>query len=135
MDELAQEYIEKKDTFSSDPDVKNVSEIINEMYDMEEIKLENIPTLVVDIMKIVEGYNTLSGIEKKRLVIDTIKKIIDISNVTGTLEPIVLMMVDSMIDKIIDVDRGNIVINGKYKDNLKRLFWKCRNTCERTCCC
>lgn len=78
------------------------------------LKFDNILEVVTMLMKAVEIMN-LSGPEKKKLVIDTVKIYVDTT--TFVKDPVIEAFIDKMlvqvIDNFIEIDKGNLKFNTK----------------------
>lgn len=81
-----------------------------------EIDSSNIFNITINLMQFVEKYPQMKGIDKKNLVMSTIKKIINKYNLQETI----FQILPIYIDNIIDVDNRNIKIDTK-----KKLFFCC----------
>lgn len=103
------------DPAMEDPDVDEVVlDIVTKLKsfaDFKDFKLGQLPDLVIKAMEIVEDFRGLSGKGKKQLVIKSVAMIIDESDVTGPVEPFVLMVVPPLIDDLIAVDAGKMKVN------------------------
>lgn len=86
----------------------------------------NIVMIATNLMQIVEKYPKISGIQKKSLVIQVLKKFV-IDQSDGDTENALLLFIDtflpSVIDTIISVDVKDIVIN--IKKGVKSFFICC----------
>jgi len=87
---------------------------------------ENITTIVINLMQLVEKYPDLTGEQKKLLVIHVIKKFIkDITDKEE--EEVLLTFVDiflpTLIDTLVSVDKKEILI--KIKKNFSSCFPCC----------
>ena len=86
----------------------------------------NIVMIATNLMQIVEKYPKISGIQKKSLVIQVLKKFV-IDQSDGDTENALLLFIDtflpSVIDTIISVDVKEIVIN--IKKGVKSFFICC----------
>tara|TARA_A100001015_G_C14991058_1_gene713977 strand:- start:405 stop:1400 length:996 start_codon:yes stop_codon:yes gene_type:complete len=99
-------------------------------YDAENVII-NIPIIVGMIMSIVENYKNLSGTEKKNVVVKVIKNLIgsriptfiDLNESHNKKLELVVQIVPSIIDVLIDV------ANGRYNINEVISF------CKKWCCC
>ena len=77
---------------------------------------ENIITIALDLMQVVETYQELKGVEKKQLIINTLKKFID-DEMKGTdpeYKKLILLIVNTTlpiaIDAFISIDTKQIQI-------------------------
>lgn len=92
-----------------------------------ELSPDNVVSVTLTLMKTVEGFSTLSGAEKKQLVLDTIKLFIT-SNSTEGSEPnkysalIVLLSttLPIIIDSFVSIDK-----QGLFNGNKKSLCFFC----------
>lgn len=108
-----------------------ISEKVLKLYDeLEKVVKEegftssNIISIVIYLMQIVEGYNDLSGKEKKELVIEVLNKFID-ENVDDEKEEnelkfLVRITVPPLIDSIISLDKRELKI--KTEKCLSKIF-------------
>lgn len=74
----------------------------------EPLSAQNLPGAVLSAMQIVEKQRSLSGQEKKELVIQMIVGIIDESDVAGAFEATVLEIVPHLCDVLIVADKSGI---------------------------
>lgn len=111
--------------------VERIVEFIQQKnYNLQEI-LENVFLIVTQIMYIVGSYPSLSGRQKKDIVIDVIKQIITKYKDTETGKKIpdhfvkmVLHSVPSLVDTLVSVSEGKFNIN-----NMKKYFTICFPCC------
>ena len=93
--------------------------------------LNSVMELVPRLMKHVQNYKTLTGPQKKKLVIKMINHIIDITDTPyvddATWDPIMKQLVPKLIDTLVEVNNGKLVLK-KRKCILLRLFLP-------SCCC
>lgn len=126
MEKIDNNNNENDNTEINDPNISFMLDMIHETkeLDLSHITLEDIPNLILKIMRISEDLEDenegtiLTGSQKKDLVIKTIVFLLDESDITGSLEPILLPMLPTMIDNLIDVDKGNIIISRKIRDRM-----------------
>lgn len=83
---------------------------------------ENITTIVINLMQLVQKYPDLTGIQKKNLVIYVVKKFIE-DKTDKEEEEVLLTFVDiflpTLIDTLVSIDKKEIVIK------LKKTFSSC----------
>jgi len=92
-------------------DIEKISILLAE--DLENFSLGTIIDIIPNLIRIVEKYKTLSGIEKKRLVLDLIEYFIDNTDGFGDdhlVDPIIKTIVPSVIDNLIKVEDKKIVL-------------------------
>lgn len=77
--------------------------------------LENITSMLVRAMQLAGTFKGKTGLEKKTIVVASIREVIDRTDMAGDLEPFVLSVVPSIIDNIVAVDNHRLVINPKLK--------------------
>ncbi len=93
-------------------DVKeNVLKVLDKLDDVKKL-----PNYVYVTMEFVEKHKDLKGVEKKKLVINTLKDIINESDLDNEKKVYSLSMlesglIDSMIDLVVDAASGKIEIN------------------------
>ena len=109
--------------------------IINDNFDkikelfkseIENISLETIVDFIPHLIKYTETYKNLKGGEKKLLVIKLLKYIIDNTDGFGddtVVDPILKMMVPSIIDNLIKVDQNHLRL--KKPKTCFKLFMGC----------
>lgn len=96
----------------------------------EKINATNIIIISTNLMHIVEQYKDLTGFQKKMLILDTIKKIIN-QNVSDVQERMSLMMIVDMtlpqvLDTLVSAVNGNIKFEkDKIVSCFKKLFCCC----------
>jgi hypothetical protein len=105
---------------------------------VEDFKIESIMKVVPKIIKHVQKYKSLSGLEKKTMVVSMLSHIVDITDGPGDddlWDPIIKRLIPSVIDTIVMVDKGKLKLNTKKGGLLKlvsKLFSCCRSS---KCCC
>ena len=99
------------------------------------ITAHNVIMLAFNLMHIVEKYNTLSGSQKKMLVLDTIKKLIN-DNISDELEKqelliIVNSVLPGTIDTLVSAINGDIkFVKDKVESCFSRVFGKIFGCCK-----
>ena len=105
---------------------------------VEDFKIESIMKVVPKIIKHVQKYKSLSGLEKKTMIVSMLSHIVDITDGPGDddlWDPIIKRLIPSVIDTIVLVDKGKLKLNTKKSGLLKlvsKLFSCCRSS---KCCC
>ena len=110
--------------------IKNDVDAISKSLDdsIKDLSLDNIIDLVPQLIKCVDKYNDLKGVEKKQLVVELINHFIDITDGFGDdaiIDPILKQIVPSVIDNLIKVDKKQL----KLKEHLPfclNIFRKCK---------
>ena len=95
---------------------------------IKDLSLDNIIDLVPQLIKCVDKYKKLKGIEKKQLVIELINHFIDITDGFGDdaiIDPILKKIVPSVIDNLIKVDKKQLKLKEKLPFCLN-LLSKCK---------
>ena len=72
---------------------------IKKMQSIDDLDVESIPILIKKALVLVKKYKCKKKL-KKEMVIKSLQIIIDMSNITGPLEPMVLSMIPSMVESI-----------------------------------
>ena len=85
------------------------------MINSKDLDINRLTLLISNSMELVEKYPELSGIEKKKIVLDVLKQII-INKVKNEDQKITLLqfldeIIPDMIDLIIDATKGKLDIN------------------------
>jgi hypothetical protein len=110
--------------------IKNDVDAISKSLDdsIKDLSLDNIIDLVPQLIKCVDKYKKLKGIEKKQLVIELINHFIDITDGFGDdaiIDPILKKIVPSVIDNLIKVDKKQLKLKKKLPFCLN-LLRKCK---------
>jgi hypothetical protein len=104
---------------------------------VEDFKIESIMKVVPKIIKHVQKYKSLSGLEKKVMVVSMLSHIVDITDGPGDddlWDPIIKRLIPSIIDTIVMVDKGKLKLNTK-KGGLLKLVSKLFSCCRTSKCC
>ena len=107
-------------------DVDAISKLLEDS--IKDLSLDNIIDLVPQLIKCVDKYKKLKGIEKKQLVIELINHFIDITDGFGDdaiIDPILKKIVPSVIDNLIKVDKKQLKLKKKLPLCLN-LLRKCK---------
>ena len=101
---------------------------------LEDVSVENIMKIIPALIKHVEIYKDFTGEQKKNMVINMLKHLIDVTDGPGNdeiFDPILKRLVPGIIDTLVDVDRGNLKLNTKKVKKLPCffLFSKCAKLC------
>ena len=89
-----------------------------------EITAENLPELVIQFMKACESYKDMTGPEKKELVTQACVILIDVSDICGPFEAVVLNIVPHLCDMFISVEKGKLTI--RSPTYLSKIFKCCK---------
>lgn len=100
------------------------------LYTFSKPSLENLTSMLVRTMQLVGSMKNKTGLEKKTVVIACIREVVDRSDVTGELEPIILNVLPPLIDNLIAVDNNQLVINPKVKGVVKKVLGLLRGCCK-----
>ena len=93
---------------------KQFEAIIKNIKDVHEnVTMENITEIVIIAMQTLQQYKNLSGEQKKQTVINVLNFIVDEDQTMNEFDMIIKMMIPSVIDNLISVDKGKI----KFKEN------------------
>lgn len=113
--------------FVADIESKALMDAISEM---EDFSIEKLMKVLPKLMVHVENYKNLNGQEKRGMVINMVKHIIDNTDGPGDDEywdPILKRLVPGIIDTLVEVDKGKLKL--KKKSGLLKLIKKLN------CCC
>ena len=103
-----------------DTEIKNQIDTFISGITEEGISYKNILNYVIEFMKIIENTIYKSG-DKKKIVIMSIERIIKMYISNEFEKETMLLFVDNilpgLIDKIISLDRGEIIINNRQSSN------------------
>jgi hypothetical protein len=100
--------------------VNNNFDKVKELFksEIETLSLETIVDFIPHLIKYVESYKKLKGNEKKLLVLKLIRYIIDNTDGFGDdeiVDPILKLMVPSIIDNLIKVDQNHLRLKKQNK--------------------
>lgn len=87
---------------------------------IEDFSVENLMKLIPELIKHVEMYKKFTGEQKKAMVISMLNHLVDITDGPGNdelLDPIVKRLVPSIIDTLVEVDKGRLRLS---KNKVKR---------------
>ena len=101
---------------------------------LEDVTVENLMKIIPVLIKHVEMYKDFTGEQKKNMVVNMLKHLIDVTDGPGNdeiFDPILKRMVPGIIDTLVDVDRGNLKLNTKKIKKLHsfNVFSKCSKLC------
>ena len=117
----------KKVDFQFDVASKAVVESISPL--LEDFSVDNLMKIIPELIKHVEMYRDFTGQQKRTMVISMLRHLIDITDSPGNdelLDPILKHLVPSIIDTLVDVDKGRLrLTNKKWKKGLSTLFKGC----------
>lgn len=92
-------------------DIEKISNLLSE--ELEHFSFGTVVDIIPHLIRCVEKYKQLSGIEKKRLVIELIERFIDRTDGFGDdefVDPILKTIVPSVIDNLIKVEDKKLVL-------------------------
>jgi hypothetical protein len=96
---------------------RDIEKISTQLVDeLDNFSLDTIVDIIPHLIRCVEKYKTLSGIEKKRLVLELIECFIDRTDGFGddtVVDPIIKTIVPSIIDNLIKVEDKKLVLRKK----------------------
>jgi hypothetical protein len=130
----------KPPVYNIDPEVVEIVKQLKSYLNLnpKNMSIADIPPLVIKTMELVENLRDLSGDEKKDLVIEVVKTVVDDTDMTGSFEPIILPMLPVLIDQLVMVADGKMKINTGLKAkvtgcfvSVKTLFTNCK-CCKKT---
>lgn len=101
---------------------QRMTDLVNASLDGKKFSYEDIPQNVAKCMGIAQAMSHLSGEEKQASVTKAIQMAIDDSDVAGPLEGVIIEMVPTLIDAILDVDKGKLVINKRLRNSFCACF-------------
>lgn len=110
------------DSISSNQLLNNLDELYQYIKSVHQNKITplNIVMITSELIQVVEKYNSLTGQQKKMLIINVIKKIINENNYTSDEKLVLNSIIDNTLPNMID---GFIsAINGmmKFSKNIKK---------------
>lgn len=128
----------KKVNFLLDIESKALVETITPI--IEDFKIENVMSVLPQIIKHVQKYNSLTGLEKKNMIISMLKHIVDITDGPGNddlWDPIIKRLIPGIIDTLVEIDKGKLKLNTKTKKGLLKKVFGFLNvfkSCKCDCC-
>lgn len=101
---------------------------LSESLDNYTLDENNIIDYVVRIMTLVESNKTLSGFEKKAVVIEVLTRLVDKSSRLSDeskshLKTIIRVVVPGVIEGIVNATKGLLAINKKVEEVSKKVCW------------
>jgi hypothetical protein len=107
---------------------------------LEDLSVENIMKIIPALIQHVEMYKDFTGEQKRTMVINMLKHLIDETDGPGNddlFDPILKRMVPSIIDTLVDIDKGKLKLTGKKLKKLPcfLLFKGCFSGCKGCCSC
>jgi hypothetical protein len=95
----------------------------------EKLNASNIIAIATELMQVVEKYKTMTGSQKKTLVINVIKKLVnsrvDDESDKKTLNTIIDLTLPTVIDNLVDAMNGNIKFDKEKAKSFFRRFLCC----------
>ena len=125
----------KKVDFLMDVECKALVEVISPI--VEEFKIENIMKVLPKIVKHVQKYKSLSGLEKKNMIIAMLKHIVDITDGPGDddlWDPILKRLIPSVVDTLVQIDKGKLKLNTNTKKGFIKAFFSFINVFKNCKC-
>ena len=96
--------------------IEKISNLLAE--ELDNFSLGTVVDIIPPLIKCVEKYKTLIGIEKKKLVLELIERFIDRTDGFGddaVVDPILKAIVPSVIDNLIKVENKKLVLRKRNK--------------------
>ena len=87
---------------------ERAKEILEKIEARGGIDTDNLPEIVIQLMRACESYKDMTGPEKKEVVTRACVLLIDASDVCGPFEGIVLSLVPMLCDAFIEVEKGKL---------------------------
>jgi len=81
---------------------------------------DNITNILIYTMQFLGRLKGVPGQKKKEIAVNSIVHFVDITDMTGDLEPVVLRILPGMIDNLIAVDKHSLVINPRAKNIFRK---------------
>lgn len=88
----------------------------------------NVAQLVLQLMQLVERVPSLSGAQKKQIVIQVVNKLLQQFNVSSEVQSLISMTVPPLIDAFIQVDKKQVMIS--IEKGIGRFFSCIKNGCR-----
>lgn len=90
------------------------------------LSLNDIPALVLKMVHVMDAYAGIGGMAKRGIVVQSITRIVDESNVFASfgegVEAAVLAMIPNMIDTVVEVVHGNLVVRPEVASCCSSVF-------------
>jgi hypothetical protein len=110
------DFLKDNDATLNENEKEAIKELYNSIY-MKEITTKNILTYVVLLMKIMDNYKNIQNIDKKKLVLFTMNKFIELNIMDEQEQKLLQSLVDNLLPNIIDtiilVDKKSIQIKNQ----------------------
>ena len=88
----------------------------------------NVAQLVLQLMQLVERVPSLSGAQKKQIVIQVVNRLLQQFNVSSEVQSLISMTVPPLIDAFIQVDKKQVMIS--IEKGIGRFFSCIKNGCR-----
>jgi hypothetical protein len=100
--------------------------LILQKYNADDINASNLPNIIGYTMILVSNLKTLTGLQKKDLVMRTITTLItDNKDMSIDSKQILLILAPNLIDYLVKVDKGEIKINTGVSQDITNCFGSC----------
>ena len=90
---------------------------------MDDFKIENLIEVLPSIIKHVQTFKNLTGVQKKNMIISMLRHLVDITDGPGDDElwdPIIKRLLPGMVDMLVKVDQGKLKLNTNPCRSVKR---------------
>lgn len=96
---------------------------------MDDFKIENLLEVLPQIIKHVQTFKNLTGLQKKNMIIAMLRHLVDITDGPGDDElwdPIIKRLLPGMVDMLVKVDQGKLKLNTNPCRSVLGIFSCCR---------
>ena len=95
----------------------------------DDFKIENLTEVLPSIIKHVQTFKNLTGVQKKNMIISMLRHLVDINDGPGDDElwdPIIKRLLPGMVDMLVKVDQGKLKLNTNPCRSVLGIFSCCR---------
>ena len=96
---------------------------------MDDFKIENLLEVLPQIIKHVQTFKNLTGLQKKNMIVAMLRHLVDITDGPGDDElwdPIIKRLLPGMVDMLVKVDQGKLKLNTNPCRSVLGIFSCCR---------
>ena len=96
---------------------------------MDDFKIENLLEVLPQIIKHVQTFKNLTGLQKKNMIVSMLRHLVDITDGPGDDElwdPIIKRLLPGMVDMLVKVDQGKLKLNTNPCRSVLGIFSCCR---------
>lgn len=106
--------------------VQKLVDLLHTVFDT--VSLGNLINVVIEGMEMVGEMEHLSGVMKKRIVMDGVTEFVDEKDALGVMEPILLDLIPVVIDQLIAADKQSLNLHPQVKEIARSCLGFCKTS-------